>query len=125
MKYSAHKYITFAPSPKAIDKVMLITFLNVSQICQLCQIFLIGIKSFSYFIKYFRYAHIYKIFIYARSDIRDWNPRESVTCVIGLITAEEGQHKDTATASGYNNVTKYEDTDDAFCYGYSQNNRCS
>ena len=48
------------------------------------------------------------------------SPNSSFSCVIGPMTAEEGQHKDTATASGYYNGTKYDDTDNAFYYGYSK-----
>jgi hypothetical protein len=48
------------------------------------------------------------------------NPYGSFSCVIGPISAEAGQHKDTATASGYYNGTKYQDTDNAFYYGYSR-----
>jgi hypothetical protein len=46
------------------------------------------------------------------------NQYGSFTCVIGPIQAEAGQQKDTATASGFYNGTKYSDTDDAFYYGY-------
>jgi hypothetical protein len=48
------------------------------------------------------------------------NAGASFTCVIGPMDAQAGQHKDTATASGYNNGTKYQDTDNAFYYGYSK-----
>ncbi len=46
------------------------------------------------------------------------SPNSSFKCVIGPISAEEGQQKDTATVSGYYDGTRYEDTDDAFYYGY-------
>ena len=52
-------------------------------------------------------------------------PGESFECIIGPFKAEEGEHTDTATATGYFNDTSYEDSDDAYYFGYQRVCTCS
>ncbi len=52
------------------------------------------------------------------------DPGESFTCVIGPIKAEEGQHTDTATATGNFGGITYTDSDDANYHGYCDRDYC-